>query len=285
MKPIDAVRALGAVDKARDGTCLGQGDAVPESYAFPALWTTLEVNSMRILYTTLFLTFLLAAPKTSQAFDVTGGRVWEDRVGPGIGVSLGLNGCAGDYCDRVWGTGAGFGSTVGFYWRVIPNLVVFGDFHFGHLSVHAADPYFREWDVHNENGFVFQTTGGAEFHLPITNWVAPYAGMGIGFAYLGVWGDDYRHRDYRGFHYSLRGVDFQLRFGADFYPFRKVPNLGLGPMLHVGIPAWITACWEEDWDGVHRCDDPDSFVHGDIRFREGYSPAIVYFGAGMRYGF
>lgn len=241
---------------------------------------------MRIIYSIILATLLLAAPKSSEAFDITGGRPWDERVGPGISLSVGGNGCSRGYCDDVWGTGVSFGSTVGFYWRVIPNLVVFGDFHFGHMPINIHhSPYFRDWDVHNETGFVFQTTGGAEFHLPITAWVAPYAGMGIGFAYLGMWADDYRHRDHRGFHYSLRGIDFQMRFGADFYPWRRVPNLAIGPLLQVGIPAWVTACWEQDWDGAHQCDDPDARVHGDMRVRDGYSPIIVYLGAGMRYGF
>ena len=241
---------------------------------------------MRVINSIILMTILLATPTATKAFDVTGGRAWEDRVGPGLTVSIGLNGCARGYCDEVWGTGASFGSTVGFYWRVIPNLVIFGDSHFGHIPVDVRHSrYFRDWDVYHETGFVFQTTGGAEFHLPITDWVAPYAGMGIGFAYLGMWGDDYTHRVHRGFHYSLRGIDFQMRFGADFYPFKKVPQLGIGPLLQVGIPAWITACYEQDWDGYKRCDDPDSLALGDIRVRDGYSPIIVYFGAGMRYGF
>ena len=233
----------------------------------------------------IFVAFFTFFPKPGEAFDVTGGRVWENRVGPGIFFSLGFNGCAKDYCHYVWDTGPSAGTTVGFFWRVIPNLVIFGDFHFGHISVDASHyPYFRDWRIVDDEGFVFQTTGGAEFHLPLANWVAVHSGLGLGFAYFGVWGDDLSQPGNRRFHYSYRGFDFQMRFGADFYPFVRVKNLGIGPILNVGIPAWITACYDHEWDNFHGCEDPDK-LNQAMRINRGDSPIIIYFGIAMKYGF
>ncbi len=226
-----------------------------------------------------FVAFIIGTPRTALAFDVTGGSTWQDRVGPGISFSVGLNGCARDYCDDVWDTGVSIGATVGFFWRIIPNLVVFGEMHTGHIPA-DADRFYRLGEVDNDNAFAFQATAGAEFHLPLTGWVAPFAGFGMGFAYLGLWGEYDTVISDEEFHNSLRGLDFQLRFGADFYPFSRVSSLSLGPVFFFGLPYWTNACWEVDGD--RECDDPDDLPF-DIDDDD--TPFIIYIGVGMRYGF
>jgi hypothetical protein len=237
--------------------------------------------SKKMLVATLFIVFSVAAPLKAHAFDVTGGQVWHNRVGPGLSFSLGLNGCLRDYCDDVWDTGASIGSTVGFFYRIIPNLVVFADLHTGHIPVDYDSPV----DVDKDNGFVFQATGGAEFHLPVTGWVAPFAGFGMGFAYLGVWGK-YDIQNSPEFHGSLRGLDFQLRFGADFFPFSQAPSLSIGPVLYWSIPHWITMCSKDERINYDECDDPDDML--DNAFLNNYDddlPFILYFGVAGKYKF
>ncbi len=235
----------------------------------------------KAISTLCFAAFIIGMPSAALAFDITGGPAWRNRVGPGLSFGLGLNGCARDYCDRDLDTGASIGATFGFFWRIIPNLVVFGELHTGHIPA-DMDRYAGIWDVDNDNVFAFQATGGAEFHLPLTGWVAPYAGFGMGFAYLGIWGDFDIDNDEE-FHGSLRGLDFQLRFGADFYPFSRVPSLSLGPVFYFGLPYWVKACWEQEFgDGDRECDDPDD---EPFDLDDDDTPFIVFIGVGMRYGF
>lgn len=190
------------------------------------------------------------APKQSSAFDITGGSVWQNRVGPGIGVGLGLNGCGDGICRRDWGTRYSIGGTVGFHYRLIPNIVIFGDIHTGHFAV---DWDQQGMDVDKDNGFIFEVVAGAEFHVPITGWVAPYAGLGMGWAYVGSWvhqeNPDHDH------HFRFTGFDFQVRIGADFFPFPSAPNISLGPALLMSFPIWIRSCAETDDN--QECSHPD----------------------------
>lgn len=226
---------------------------------------------------TLLVAFLVAAPSGAVAFDITGGPVWQNRVGPGISFSLGLNGCMREYCDDEWDTGVSIGATVGFLYRIIPNLVVFADIHTGHIPVDYESPV----DVDNDNAFVFQITGGAEFHLPVTGWLSPYFGFGMGFAYLGVWGE-FDLQDNPEFHGSLRGLDFQLRTGADFFPFSRLPSFSLGPAIYWSLPYWITMCQESDLDDGEECDDPEDMVPENL---DDDLPFILYFGIAGKYTF
>jgi hypothetical protein len=237
------------------------------------------MSSKKTFLAVLFFVGFYVWAQKANAFDMTGGQVWRDRVGPGLSFSLGINGCAREYCDDVWDTGASIGATVGFLYRIIPNLVVFVDIHTGHIPT-DFDSGDSALDVDHDNGFAFQVTGGAEFHLPITGWLAPYGGFGMGFAYLGVWGE-YDLPDNPEFHSSLRGLDFQMRFGADFFPFSRVPNLSMGPALFLGLPFWITMCSESD-NSDEECDEPDDMV-GNIYDDD--LPFIVYFGVMGKYMF
>jgi len=241
----------------------------------------------KIFFAAAFVVIVSMLPFSANAFDITGGAPWQARVGPGLSASVGINGCLRDYCDDAWDTGASIGATVGFFYRIIPNLVVFAEIHTGHIPADFDGNRWGGWaDVDNDNGLAFQVTGGAEFHLPLAGWVAPYMGFGMGFAYLGVWGevDDLPGDQDGDFHGSLRGLDFQLKFGADFYPFSRVPNLSLGPVFNLGLPYWIKGCWKQDFgpDDDEECDDVDDEPF-DIDDDE--TPFILYFGVLLRYGF
>ncbi|MDJ0765467.1 MAG: hypothetical protein QNJ97_20975 [Myxococcota bacterium] len=240
------------------------------------------MNAKKNIFILMISLLLTVLPSAGAAFDVTGGHTWYNRTGPGLSFSLGINGCAREYCDDVWDTGASIGATLGFFYRVIPNLVIFADIHTGHIPVdYDSGLPFGVGDLDDDNAFVFQATAGAEFHLPITGWLAPYAGFGMGFAYMGVWGDIEGGGDLHG---SLRGVDFQLRFGADFFPFSRIDNLSFGPALYFGLPYWSKMCYEVESDLVNNddCDDPDDMVGDDY---DDELPFIVYFGIMGKYHF
>ena len=64
-----------------------------------------------------------------------------------------------------------------------------------------------------------------------------------------------------------------MRFGADFYPFSRVPALSLGPALFWSLPLWITMCREDEDD--EECDDPDDMVPENL---DDDLPFILYFG-------
>ncbi|MCP4679679.1 MAG: porin family protein [Deltaproteobacteria bacterium] len=238
----------------------------------------------KVFFAAAFIVVISVLPVSASAFDITGGAPWQARVGPGLNFSLGLNGCLRDFCDDTLDTSVSIGATAGFFYRIIPNLVVFGEIHTGHIPTDIGDTVFGFGaDVDSDNGFAFQLTGGAEFHLPLAGWVAPYMGFGMGFAYLRVGGEvDYPGNENEDFHGSLKGLDFQLRFGADFYPFSRVPNLSLGPILNVGMPLWLEQCIDDGDD--EECDDPDDFPE-PWEIDDDDTPFIVFFGVQMRYGF
>ncbi|MCP4603877.1 MAG: hypothetical protein GY847_25715 [Proteobacteria bacterium] len=242
------------------------------------------MHTKLLIVSVFFSALVTVSPNEADAYDITGGSAWANRVGPGLSFSLGLNGCLRDQCDDEWDTGVSIGSTVGIYYRAIPNLVIFIETHIGHIPVDAEEE-FPFLDVDNDNGMVLQVTGGAEFHIPLTGWVAPYFGFGMGYAYAGVWGEiDRPVGGNDDFHFSLHGIDFQLRFGADFYPFSRVPNFSLGPIFLMSFPYWPKACREVDSidDGDRECDDVDDM---DLFFDDDETPFIFYFGISGRYGF
>jgi hypothetical protein len=231
----------------------------------------------------LLMTLVTLAPKQSSAFDITGGSVWENRVGPGIAVGLGLNGCVDGICRRDWGTRYSIGGIVGFHYRLIPNVVVFGDIHAGHIGV---DYDYAQWDVEKDNGFIFEVNAGGEFHVPITGWLAPYAGFGIGWAYVGSWA----HTSNNDYHFRFTGLDLQPRIGADFFPFSQVENLSLGLALFLSFPVWIRACAEDDGDQeCNHPDEADDINAGPINLvpsnRRDDLPKLVFFGILAKYWF
>jgi len=226
-----------------------------------------------ITFSLLMLTFT----QNAGAFDVTGGMTWQDRTGPGFGAALGINGCTRDWCDD-WDTTASIGTVLEFFWRVIPNVVIFFDLHIGHIPA-DADAFF----VDDDDVMALQLTTGAEFHLPVAAWVAPYIGLGFGYAFWGVWGEsDVMGLMSEDFYLGLHGVDFQLRFGADFYPFSSMHNLAIGPALYVGMPYWVEMCIDID-KGIDECDEPDDMMGYDTDQED--LPIIVFFGGMLRYGF
>lgn len=210
---------------------------------------------------------------TSGTWDITGGLPWKNRVGPGVMLALGGNDCTDEMCDDDFDTsfGGSFGATAGFFYRFLPNLSAFVDFHFGYINSDVEG-------MRDDKGFLFQTIVGAEFHAPITGWLDAYLGLGIGFAYLRGTGelvttDADTSEDFK-------GVDFELRIGADVYPFSAVPTLGAGLMFRLGMVHWPTTCFD-DGTSSKECDDP-----GDAYWVEKDDlPFLVHFGMTVKYGF
>jgi hypothetical protein len=225
---------------------------------------------------------ITAAAQSTIAWDITGGREWQGRTGPGIMAGIGGNDCTDDYCDDYWETSffGSIGGTLGFFYRIIPNAAVFLDAHLGYLntSMDGAD---------DDKGMLFELVAGGEFHVPATGWLDPYVGFGIGFAFLGGWADS--DNGYNGpwgnpvsdteLYQSLKGVDFELKFGVDVYPFSSVSNLALGPMFRLGMPYWVEGCYELDTPAGNTddCDDADKI------FDDNDLPFLVHFGLYMKY--
>lgn len=217
------------------------------------------------------LTIFQAAP--AEAWEFTGGAPWQNRVGPGIMLGMGGNSCTGETCDDFdIEFGGSFGATVGFFYRVIPNLSLFADVHFGYLN---SDIDLLD----DDSGFLFQGIAGAELHIPLTDWLDTYLGLGLGYAYLAGNGESGSADG----HLDLKGFDFELRFGTDVYPFSRVPTLGAGLLFRFGMPVWLEACQEIDtpFGDSSRCDDPDEFAW----FDDDEPPFLVHFGMALKYGF
>jgi hypothetical protein len=213
-----------------------------------------------------------------MGWSITGGKAWEDRVGPGVMLALGGNTCTDDYCDDTLDVKliGSFGSTIGFYYRLIPNLVFFADLHFAYMNTDYTDL------LKDDRGFLFQVTGGAEFHAPFTGWFEAYLGAGVGFALLRAKGNtlsgDFKRVE------SLRGVNIEMKIGADVYPFSRVPTLGMGPLFKMGFAIWPTACVE--MDGDRWCDSPDVVSEQDDDMGDvDETPFIIFIGLSAKYGF
>jgi hypothetical protein len=226
-----------------------------------------------------FFGVLLVAAPTAAGPDIvlspTGGPVWAMRTGPGVGGVLGINQCFRDYCNHHWDTLASISATGMFIYRIMPNLAVFVDVHIGHLG--ADSQYYK-----NDQGVVFGATGGAEFHLPIGGWFDPYVGFGMGYAFLGLFGEmenvpwlsDIEAKN------KLHGLNFEMRFGADFFLLGNVPTFSLGPQFRIGFPLWLTHCWERgDLDDCVQREDFEPRLDGDD------SPFLFHFGVAAKYGF
>ncbi len=188
----------------------------------------------------------------SMGWSLTGGPVWERRVGPGAELAIGGNSCTGDLCDHSLDTNlfGSFGGTFGFIYRLMPNLVVFGDIHTAYLNTDA------DWgsNLRDDKGFLFQFIVGAEFHVPITGWLDAYLGLGLGYALLRA--KAFNASPNRNWEQviSLRGVDIEMKVGADVYPFSAVPNLSVGVLFRVGFTVWPTVCFQDD--GHRECSSP-----------------------------
>ncbi|MDD5309260.1 MAG: outer membrane beta-barrel protein [Deltaproteobacteria bacterium] len=230
---------------------------------------------------------ITAAAQSTIAWDITGGREWQNRTGPGIMAGIGGNDCTDHYCDdHRWDTSffGSIGGTLGFFYRIIPNAAVFVDGDLGYMNTSLDN-------MDDDKGMLFELVAGGEFHVPATGWLDPYMGFGMGFAYLGGWattkihGNQYIHSlDY---YESLKGFDFEIKIGVDVYPFSSVPNLALGPMFRLGMPLWLDVCIDIE-DGYDECKSPDdmedelqAYRVGD--FDKGDLPFLVHFGLYMKY--
>jgi len=198
---------------------------------------------------------LLSLPASAGNWQLDGGEPWAQRVGPGLYAGLGGVGCGDDhFCHDhdAWHSSliGSLDGTIGIFWRIIPNLVVFIDASTALLPASARG-------MADDHGFLFRTVGGAEFHVPIMGWIEAYGGFGIGFAFLRFRGElgqlDQTVRD------TLLGVDFELRTGVTIYPFSRAPGLGFGPYYRAGLVYWPTVC--HDVDGDEHCSDPDDQDH------------------------
>lgn len=224
-----------------------------------------------------------AAARAKIVWDRTGGPVWSQRSGPGIGGVLGINQCLREYCDHHWDTVPSIALTGMFIYRFMPNFAIFVDAHIGHLGA-RLDPRFYEHD----GGVLFGATGGGEFHLPIGTWLDPYVGFGMGYSFLGLFGkykDVNSNPDYS---MRLHGLNLEMRTGIDFFFVKKAPTFSLGPQFRIGFPVWLKACWG---DGpADQCTDPDNlYDNRDPRYRLGFhdheSPYLFHFGVAAKYGF
>lgn len=239
---------------------------------------------MRITTTTILFALLLGvcpgagAAETAFAgsggkWTLDGGPAWRDRVGPGLSVALGGAACDDDWCEDRWDSrlAGSLDGTIGFFYRIVPNAVVFFDL--GTALLPAASHLFDD-----DHGFLFRTVAGAEFHVPITGWIEVFAGLGVGFAALRFRGEIERTDiDVKE---TLLGADIELRTGATVYLFSRAPTLGLGVYYRIGFAVWPTACVDVE-DGEDDCDDVDDLIDDD----DDDLPFLHHVGLEMRYGF
>ncbi len=222
-----------------------------------------------------------ASAQRQVAFDITGGPAWQLRTGPGVMLTLGGNTCLREYCDEVWDTGffGSFGASYGFFYRIIPNAVAFAELHTGYIHTEREiDPLGNP--LRDDGGFLFQLTVGGEFHLPVTGWLDPYAGLGIGFAHLGL---DAEYKDQKNdtIKDSFNGFNFEMRVGVDVYPISSLPTLGVGPQMRLGLVAWPDqgVCSDNDLTGLEdQCGNDSAAVGAD-------RPFLFHLGLAAKYGF
>ena len=230
-----------------------------------------------------------AAPgrAAESGWTLTGGRVWERRTGPGASLAIGGTSCTGDFCDQTLDVNlfGSFAGTLGFMYRIIPNVVVFLDLNTSYINTDMAD------DMQDNKGFLFQAVAGGEFHLPITGWLDAYLGFGVGYALLrakahhvyssasgiGEWDEVL----------SYRGVDLEMKLGGDVYPFSRLPTLSLGVLFRMGFAIWPTACIDQGGDKT--CTDPESDFYRESP-PDGWSqvsetPFLVFIGLTAKYTF
>lgn len=222
---------------------------------------------LALLLAAMSASSIVSAHKKAAEWELTGGPPWTERVGPGLMASVSGNDCTDIYCLDHWKTGywGSIGGSLGFYYRVVPNLVLLAEAYFGLVNTEA------DW-LDNDRGLLFQATGAAEFHGPIAKWADSYVGLGIGFALLAFQGqaDGDETRE------SLKGINFEIRTGIDFYPFLRAPKLGFGPFFKLGMPWWISGC--QNTNGDKTCGSPDDLGMEDL-------PFLVHFGAALKFGF
>jgi hypothetical protein len=230
-----------------------------------------------VLFLAVMLFGLWASADDGIGWRIDGGEPWQNRVGPGVQLAIGGNTCTDDFCDSTMDVKffGSFGSTVGFFYRIIPNVVAFGDLHFGYIRTNY------DGGLEKDRGFLFQFTLGGEFHAPITGWLDAYLGLGLGYALLrfkgetDAWGEQVL---------SYRGLNIELKIGADVYPLSSLPTFGVGLQFRYGFAAWIRACVKYEDDDEFYCSKPE------VQEAEGMDniaqdPFLIFFGIAARYGF
>lgn len=216
---------------------------------------------------------------TAAAWDITGGETWENRTGPGVALAIGGNTCTDEFCDSTLDVKfvPSIAVTPEFYYRLMPNLVVYGDVHIGYLNTN----YYGGQGIKDDKGMIFQVTAGGAFHAPITGWLDAYVGLGLGYALLRFKG----HNTIAGWDevISLRGVNTELKIGADVYPISAAPTFGAGLLLRLGFTAWPRVCHKQD-DDDFECEKPkDAEIEGFEDLEN--TPFLVFLGLQARYGF
>jgi hypothetical protein len=214
------------------------------------------------------------AAEESMGWSLAGGPIWEKRTGPGVSLALGGNSCTGDFCDDMLDTNlfGSFGATFGFQYRLMPNLVVYGDLHTAYLNTKAD--WSSSSNLRDDKGFLFQAIAGAEFHVPFTGWLDAYVGLGLGYALL-------RAKAFNGSEdanweqvVSLRGVDIELKIGVDVYPFSGVPNLALGVLFRWGFAVWPTVCFRDRDGDMKTCSSPKNAYNPNGSSSEIWDPEV-----------
>ena len=236
---------------------------------------------MRTLLMSALVFSVLTSATISEAFNIKGGPIWQKRTGWGMTAGVGSLYCGEEICDdnRLWDTNF-FGSiegSIGGYNRFIPNLSAFFELRTAHINTSTRA-------AHDDSGFLFEMAGGADFHVPIFDWLDVWTGAGIGFVHLGFKADlddagindDWRH--------SLNGILFEFRTGADVYLFTQAPTLGLGLYMRWGLPLWLGMCYERGV--VNECQERGDFDDfRDLGFDSDDTPWFYHLGARISYGF
>lgn len=208
-------------------------------------------------------------------------QTWHARNGLGITAGFGGVTCGRDYCDSVLDVkiGGSITGTIGAYYRLIPNLVFFGDATFGYVNTNVG--VIGSTDTSKDNGFLFQFIAGGAFHVPMKGWFDPYIGLGIGPIILNskaeAAGEEFKT--------SWRGFDIEMRVGANIFLWGVGPmkNFSFGPYLKFGFPIWAKVCQESFGDKT--CNTPSDWASQDADTPWDEKPFMFQVGIEARYGF
>ncbi len=229
--------------------------------------------------TVLFLALMTVTLPAAAQWDITGGEIWAARTGPGVALALGGNTCTDEFCDSILDVKffPSIAITPEFYYRIIPNVVAFADLHLGYLNTN----YNRGEGIRDDKGMIFQITVGGEFHAPITGWLEAYLGLGFGYALL-------RFKGYNTVAewdevISFRGINTELKIGADVYPISAAPTFGVGLLFRMGFTGWPRVCYKQDDDNFECGSPKEQNIEGFQDLED--TPFLVFLGLLARYGF
>lgn len=238
----------------------------------------------------------LAAPaateEVSASWSLTGGEAWEGRTGFGMMLGFGGVDCTKDFCDKTWGTKffGSFEGTLGAYYRLIPNLSFFLDFSVAHMNTDFTEVD----DTDDGRGILFHFILGAAFHAPITGWMDAQLGFGIGYAHMKLLTIYEQTAPAEEVEVSTthKGVDFELRFAVDIYLFSAAPTFAVGPYFKLGLPYWVSACYDSPSNEIFAqgdaCGKPDDIEQETSTPRTWHfdeTPFLIHFGLAAKYTF